>query len=116
MDQPSAGSVRRGEVLALEQLSLRRREYRLRGAGPDLGRLRFAPGRRSVAQAVTEGTGPLGLAAGPGRVEVRRDGAVVAPAALLLSVVGGFLALREVQAGTDAAAAVGGSVAATGAG
>jgi len=182
VDEPTDSVVRRGEVLTLEQSSLRRRDYRLRGGGRDLGRLRFAPGRRSVAQAVTGQTGALVLTAGPGGVEVRRrdDGATVAtvqrarrgvaliriaqgpplgwrrsgrwhrwaigdggadllhvgaaqgllrswvritvqrdqpaPEAVLLGVIGGFLALRELQAETDAAAAVGGIVAATGAG
>jgi hypothetical protein len=146
----------------------------------DLGRLRFAPGRRSVAQAETDQTGALVLTAGRGGVEVRnRDGgAAVAiveggrretmairtaqgpaygwrrsgrwqrrwtigvgeadllrvtaaqgflkslvqitiqadlpeQAAVLLSVIGGFLALRELQAEVDGSTAVGGIVAAS---
>jgi len=182
VDEPMDGTVRRGEVLTLVQRSLRRRDYRLLLGDRELGRLRFAPGRRSVAQAVTDQTGPLVLTAGPGGVEVRRrhDGATVAtversrrgvavvrtsqgltggwrrsgrwhrwavtageadllhvtaaqgflrsearitvrsdlpgPAAVLLAVIGGFLALRELQAEVDAGAAVGGWVAATGSG
>ena len=52
MDEPMEGAVRRGEE--------------------DLGRLRFAPGRRSVAQAETGQTEALVLTAGLGGVEVRR--------------------------------------------
>jgi hypothetical protein len=182
VDEPREGTVRRGEVLTLVQRSLRRRDYQLLRADQDLGRLRFAPGRRSVAQATTGQTGPLVLTAGPGGVEVRRrdDGATVATverarrgaavirttqgppgswrrsgrwhrwtvatgeadllqvsaaqgllrswarvsvqqdlperAAVLLAVLGGFLALRELQAEVDAGAAAGGWGAATGAG
>ena len=180
VDELGDGAVRRGEVLVLEQRSLRRRDYRLAAADRELGRLRFAPGRRSVAQATTDQTGSLVLTAGPGGVEVRRrDGATVAtverarwgaavirtpqgpvswrrsgrrhrwtiaageadllhvtaaqgfvrswvrvtvqqdlpgPAAVLLGVIGGFLALRELQAEVDAGAAAGGYVAATGSG
>jgi hypothetical protein len=179
MDEPMDGAVRRGEVLTLQQRSVRRRDYRLRRGDRDLGRLRFAPGRRSAAQAETVQTGALVLTAGRGRVEVRRRdsgttvatvegggrrGAMVirtaqglaygwrrsgrwqrwtigagqadllrvtaaqgflkswvqitiqqdlpAQAAVLLGVVGGFLALRELQAEVDASAAVGGIVAA----
>ena len=181
VDEPREGTVRRGEVLTLVQRSLRRRDYQLLRADQDLGGLRFAPGRRSVAQATTGQTGPLVLTAGPGGVEVRRhDGATVATverarrgaaviraaqgppsswrrsgrwhrwtiatgeadllhvtaaqgfvrswaritaqrdlpeqAAVLLGVIGGFLALRELQAEVDASPAVGGFVAATGSG
>jgi hypothetical protein len=178
MDEPMDGAVRRGEVLTLVQRSVRRREYRLRRGDRDLGRLRFAPGRRSLAEAETVHTGALVLTPGRGGLEVRRrdGGATVAtveggrrgvmvirtaqeppygwrrsgrwhrwtigvgeadllrftaaqgflrsgvqitvqqdlpePAALLLSVLGGFLALRELQAEVDAGAAVGGIVAA----
>jgi hypothetical protein len=176
VDEPRDGTVRRGEVLTLVQRSLRRRDYQLLRGDQDLGRLRFAPGRRSVAQAATGQTGPLVLTAGPGGVEVRRhDGATVErarrdaavirttqwplsgwrrsgrghrwtiatgeadllhvtaargivrsraritaqrdlpeQAAVLLGVIGGFLALRELQAEVDASAAVGGFTAATG--
>ena len=178
MDEPREGTVRQGEVLTLAQRSARRRDYELRRGDQDLGRLRFAPGRRSVAQAETGQTGPLVLAAGMGGVEVRRrdGGAPVATvergrrgtmvirtaqgtplgwrrsgrrhrwtigageadllrftaaqgllrssvritaqedlpdrAAVLLCVIGGFLALRELQAEVDASAAIGGIVAA----
>lgn len=178
MDEPMEGTVRRGEVLTLVQRSARRRHYGLRRGDQDLGRLQFAPGRRSVAQAETDQTGALVLTAGLGRVEVRHraGGAMVATvegssrgtmvirtaqgpaygwrrsgrghrwtigvgqadllrltaaqgflkswvqisvqqdlpgeAAVLLSVIGGFLALRELQAEVDASAAVGGIVAA----
>jgi hypothetical protein len=179
VDQPIHGAVRRGEVLTLEQRSGRRRDYRLGRGDRDLGRLRFAPGRRSLAQAETDQTGALVLTAGRGGIEVRRrdGGAPVAtveggrrrgmmictaqgpvygwrrsgrwqrwtigvgqvdllgvtaaqgllrswvqitvqqdlpePVAVLLSLVGGFLALRELQAEVDASAAVGGIVAAS---
>ncbi len=178
MDEPREGTVRQGEVLTLAQRSARRRDYELRRGDQDLGRLRFAPGRRSVAQAETGQTGPLVLAAGRGGVEVRRrdGGATVATvergrrgtmvirtaqgtplgwrrsgrwhrwtigageadllrftaaqgllrssvritaqedlpdrAAVLLCVIGGFLALRELQAEVDASAAISGIVAA----
>jgi hypothetical protein len=178
MDEPMEGAVRRGEVLTLVHRSVRRRGYGLRWGDRDLGRLRFAPGRRSMAQAETDQTGALVLTAGRGGVEVRRrdGGALVAtveggrrgamviriaqeppygwrrsgrwhrwtigvgqadllgvtaaqgflrswvqitvqqdlpePTAVLLSVIGGFLALRELQAEIDASAAVGGIVAA----
>jgi hypothetical protein len=178
VDEPMDGAVRRGEVLTLVQRSLRRRDYQLLRTDRDLGRLRFAPGRRSVAQAMTDQTGPLVLTAAPGGVEVRRrhDGATLAtvertrrgaavirttqgpptswrrsgrwhrwtigtgeadllhvtaaqgflrswvritvrqdlpaPGAVLLCLIGGFLALRELQAEVDAGAAVGGIVAA----
>ena len=180
MDEPTQGAVRRGEVLTLVQRSLRRRDYGLRRGEEDLGRLRFAPGRRSVAQAETGQTGALVLTAGLAVVEVRRrdGGATVAtvergrrgtmvirtaqgppsgwrrsgrwhrwtigvgevdllrltaaqgllkswvqitvqqdlpePAAVLLGVISGFLALRELQAEVDGSAAVGGTVAAAG--
>jgi hypothetical protein len=179
VDQPIHGAVRRGEVLTLEQRSLRRRDYRLRRGDRDLGRLGFAPGRRSLAQAETDQTGALVLTAGRGRVEVRRrdGGAPVAtveggrrpgmmirtaqgpvygwrrsgrwhrwtigdgqadllgvtaaqgllrswvqitvqhdlpePVAVLLSLIGGFLALGELQAEVDTSAAIGGIVAAS---
>ena len=179
MDEPMQSAVRRGEVLTLVQRSVRRREYGLRRGDQELGRLRFAPGRRSLAQAETDQTGALVLTAARGRVEVRhRDGGTTVatveggrrgtmairipqgPAygwrrsgrwqrrwtigvgqadllgvtaahgflkswvqitvqqdlpeqtAVLLSVIGGFLALRELQAEIDASAAVGGIVAA----
>jgi hypothetical protein len=178
VDQPMQGAVRRGEVLTLVQRSVRRRDYVLRRGDRGLGRLRFAPGRRAVAQAETDQTGTLVLTAARGGIAVRhRDGgATVAtvlpgpgrtmvirtpqgpahswrrsgrwhrwtigvgeadllrftaaqgllkswvqitaqqdlpePAAVLLSLIGGFLALRELQAETDASAAVGGIVAA----
>ena len=179
MDEPGAGTVRQGEVLTLVQRSVRRRDYELRRGDRELGRLRFAPGRRSLAQAETGQTGPLVLTAGMGHVEVRRGdgGAPVATvergrrgtmvvrtaqgpplgwrrsgrwhrwtigageadllrfsatqgflrssvritaqrdlpdqAAVLLCVIGGFLALRELQAEVDASATVGAIVAAT---
>jgi hypothetical protein len=64
VDEPREGTVRRGEVLTLVQRSLRRRDYQLLRADQDLGGLRFAPGRRSVARATTGQTGPLVLTAG----------------------------------------------------
>jgi len=177
VDEPMEGAVRRGEVLTLVQRSVRRRHYGLQRGDQALGRLQFAPGRRSVAEAETDQTGALVLTAGLGGVEVRRaGGAMVATvegshrgmmvirtaqgpaygwrrsgswhrwtigvgqadllrfpaaqgflkswvqisvqqdlpgqAAVLLSVIGGFLALRELQAEIDASAAVGGIVAA----
>ena len=72
MDEPMQGAVQRGEVLTLQQRSVRRRDYGLRWGDQDLGRLRFAPGRRSLAQAETDQTGALVLTAARDRVEVRR--------------------------------------------
>jgi hypothetical protein len=178
MEELREGTVRQGEVLTLVQRSVRRRDYGLWRGDRDLGRLRFAPGRRSLAQAKTDQTGALVLTAGQGGVEIRRrdGGATVATveggrrrvmviripqgpaygwrrsgrwhrwmigvgqadllgvtaaqgvlkswvqitvqqdlpeqAAVLLSVIGGFLALRELQVQVDASAAVGGIVAA----
>jgi hypothetical protein len=48
------------------------------------------------------------------RITAQRD--LPEQAAVLLGVIGGFLALRELQAEVDASAAVGGFVAATGSG
>jgi hypothetical protein len=178
MDESVQGTVRRREVLTLQPRSMRRRDYGLRRGDQDLGRLQFASGRRSLAQAETDQTGALVLTAGRGGVEIRRrdGGATVATvesgrrramvirtaqgpplawrrsgrwhrwmigvgqadllgvtaaqgflkswvqitvqqdlpeqAAVLLSVIGGFLALRELQVEVDASAAVGGIVAA----
>jgi hypothetical protein len=80
VDQSMQGAVRRGDVLSLVQRSVRRRDYGLRWGDQDLGRLRFAPGRRALAQAETDQTGSLVLTAVRGGVEVRhRDsGATVA--------------------------------------
>jgi hypothetical protein len=181
-DQGSEGVTGRGEVLTLIQRSARRREYELRRDGARIGWLRFAPGRRSVAEASGGAVGSVALTAGSGRVEVRgsADGGVIvatvergrrgaavvrvvgAPvlgwrrsgpghgwtvdvdggtllrvaatqgllrasvritvqqamperSVELLCLLGGFLALRELQAEVDASAAVGGIVA-TGAG
>jgi hypothetical protein len=80
MDKPMDGAVRRGEVLTLVQRSVRHRDYGLRRGDQDLGRLRFTPGRRSVAQADTDQTGALVLTAGRDGVEVRRlDGGPGSP-------------------------------------
>jgi hypothetical protein len=182
MDEPMEGTVRPGELLTLVQRSVRRRDYELRRGDQDLGRLRFAPGRRAVARAETDQTGALVLTAVRGRVEVRRrdGGATVATveggrrgtmvirtpegaalgwrrsgrwhrwtigageadllrftaaqgflrswvriavqqdlpeqAAVLLSVIGGFLALRQLQAEVDGSAAAVAGIVAAGAG
>jgi hypothetical protein len=178
---PREGAVRRGEVLALVQRSVRRRDYALRRGDRDVGGLWFPLGRRAAAQAEVEGTGSLALTASRGGVEVRGGaggGGVVAsveragrgarlirtggsttsawhrtgwhrwairsgdgdllgftavqgllrssvritahqdlpePDGTLLCLIGGFLALRELQAEVDGSASVGGIVA-TGAG
>src|SRR4029450_3252837 len=78
VDEPRDGTVRRGEVLTLVQRALGGRGYQLRRGDQDLGRLRFAPGRRSVAQAATGQTGPLVLTPGPGGGEGRRHGGATA--------------------------------------
>ena len=178
---PMEGAVRGGEVLALVQRSVRRRDYELRRGDRDVGWLRFPPGRRSTAQAEGSQTGSLLLTASRGGVEVRSGeggGTTVAtveragrgawvirtthgsatswrrtgrhrwvigsgetsllsltavqgllkssvritaqqdipePAGMLLCLIGGFLALRELQAEIEGSASVGGVVA-TGAG
>jgi hypothetical protein len=173
-----ARAVGHGEVLVLTQRSVRRRDYELRRGDEVIGWLRFAPGRRSVAAAWAEATGPLALTAGRDGVEVRggpggtvmlatvergtrranvirlargtglgwrRTGRwhrwmiddhgaallgvtaahrllkasvlitaqrpVPEPAAVLLSLLGGFLALRSLQEEVDASGAIGGIVA-----
>lgn len=178
---PMEGAVRGGEVLALVQRSVRRRDYELRRGDREFGWLRFPPGRRSTAQAYGDQTGFLALTASRGGVEVRSQeggGTTVAtveragrgarlirtthgsaagwrrtgrhqwvigsgetnllsltavqglmkssvritaqqdipePAGMLLCLIGGFLALQELQAEIDGSASVGGVVA-TGAG
>lgn len=134
VDEPRDGTVRRGEVLTLVQRSLRRRDYQLLRGDQDLGRLRFAPGPRSVAQppparparsgrwqrwTIATGEADLlhvtaaqGFVRSWARITAQRD--LPEQAAVLLGVIGGFLALRELQAEVDASAAVGGFVAATG--
>jgi hypothetical protein len=139
-DQGREGGIGRGEVLTLLQRSARRREYELRRDGALLGWLRFPPGRRSAAEAWAGAVGSLALTAGSGRVVVRGSGdgdtllrftatqgllrasvRITAQRAMpersveLLCLLGGFLALGELQAEVDASAAVGGIVA-TGAG
>ena len=60
MDEPREGTVRRGELLTLVQRSLRRRDYQLLRADQDLGRLRFAPGRRGELQAEVDASAAAG--------------------------------------------------------
>ena len=149
MDEPMDGTVRRGELLTLQQRSVRRRDYQLRRGDRDLGRLRFAPGRRSLAQAETDQTGALvlteagrrgtmvirtlprpygwrrsgrwnGWTIGAGEADLLRFTAAQGfrswvqitvqqdlpeGAAVLLSIIGGFLALRRLQAEVDGTAA-----------
>jgi hypothetical protein len=133
------GEHGRGEVLTQIQRSARRREFELRRNGALIGWLRFPPGRGPAVVRVA-GAPALGWRrAGPGhrwvvdgdggdllrvaatqgllrasvRITVQR--AMPGRSAELLCLLGGFLALRELQAGFDASAAVGGIVA-TGAG
>jgi hypothetical protein len=178
---PMEGAVRGGEVLALVQRSVRRRDYELRRGHRDVGWLRFPAGRRSTAQANGDQTGFLALTASQGGVQVRSreaGGTTIAtveptgrgarlirtthgsatswrrtgrhrwviesretillsltavqgllkssvritvqqdipePAVMLLCLIGGFLALRELQAEIDGSASAGGVIA-TGAG
>jgi hypothetical protein len=70
-EEMEARAVGRGQVLMLVQRSLRRREFELRHPDEVLGWLRFPAGRRSVAAAWAEATGPLALAADRGGAEVR---------------------------------------------
>jgi hypothetical protein len=168
-----------GEQLTLTQRSARRRSYSLGRGDQVVGRLRFRPGRRSVALAEAGGSGSLALVAASGRVVVTDEGDATAtiatvdrdrggtavirtaqgpplrwhrtgrwhrwaveggdgvlldltahqglirssvritarqelpePAGLLLCLIGGFLALRNLQAEADGSAAAGGIVAA----
>jgi hypothetical protein len=178
VNEPVEGSVRRGAVLMLGQGSMRRRDYELRRDDRVVGRLRFPPGRRPVAQAEGTKVGLLVLTASSAGIEVRSGdgGAMVAtverarrgsavirvaqgpplrwhrtgrwhrwaigsgeadllgftaaqgflrssvritaqqhlpePAVVLLCLIGGFLALWELQAEIDGSAAIGGIVAA----
>lgn len=68
---PMEGAVRGGEVLALVQRSVRRRDYELRRGDREVGWLRFPSGRRSTEQADGDQTGLLALTASRGDVEVR---------------------------------------------
>jgi hypothetical protein len=79
-EEMEARALGRGDLLLLAQRSVRRREYELRHADEVLGWLRLPAGRRSVAAAWAEATGPLTLAAGRRGVEVRGgpDAALVA--------------------------------------
>jgi hypothetical protein len=63
-------AVLQGEVLALTQRSVRRREYELRRGDQVIGWLRFPPGRRSTALADGIETGSITLTARSGRVVV----------------------------------------------
>ena len=178
MNEPVESSVRRGAVLTLVQGSMRRRDYELRGGDRALGRLRFPPGRRSMAEAEGNEVGHLVLTSSPEGIQVRsgegdatvatvkrdrRGTAVIRltqgspmrwhragrwhrwaigsgeadllrftatqgllrssvritsqqeipePAVVLLCLIGGFLALGELQAEIDGSAAIGGIVAA----
>jgi hypothetical protein len=78
-EQMDEGAIGRDAVLALEQPSVRRRDYELRRGDEVLGWLRFPAFGRSAA-AWAGATGPLALTAGRGRVEVRGgpDAATVA--------------------------------------
>lgn len=125
----------------LRQPSPRRRAYRLQRGDQTIGWLKFPPGRRSLALAEDEGTGSLVLTASAGRVEVRGGpdaaatiatvehalagvavirtvqgpmlrGVGSADGAVLLCLIGGFLALRALQTEIDGGTAVGGIVAA----
>ena len=68
---PVEGAVRGGEVLALVQRSVRRRDHELRRGDREVGWLRFPTGRRSMAQADGDQTGLLALTPSRGGAEVR---------------------------------------------
>jgi hypothetical protein len=76
---PMEGAVRGGEVLALLQRSVRRRDYDLRRGDRHVGWLRFPRGQRSTAQADSDQTGSLALTASRGGVEVRSREPVAPP-------------------------------------
>lgn len=67
---PMEGAVRGGEVLALLQRSVRRRDYELRRGDRHVGWLRFPPDQRATAQAYSDQTGFLALTPSRGGVEV----------------------------------------------
>ena len=120
VDEPRDGTVRRGEVLTLVQRSLRRRgaavirttqwplsSWRRSGRWH---RWTIATGEADLLHV----TAAQGFVRSWARITAQRD--LPEQAAVLLDVIGGFLALRELQAEVDASAAVGGFVAATGSG
>lgn len=111
------GAVRRGEVLALLQRSVRRRDYELRRGDRDVGWLRFPPGRRSTAQADGDLIGFLALTAGPEGVEVRsREAGGATVATVGRAGRGGRLICTTHGSGTSWRSAGVGGVVATGAG
>jgi hypothetical protein len=71
VNEPVEGNVRRGGVLTLVQRSMRRRDYELRRGDRVVGRLRFPPGRRSMAQAEGSKLGLLVLTSSSGGIQVR---------------------------------------------
>jgi hypothetical protein len=118
VDEPRDGTVRRGEVLTLVQRSLRRRgaavirttqwplsSWRRSGRWH---RWTIATGEADLLHV----TAAQGFVRSWARITAQRD--LPEQAAVLLGVIGGFLALPELQAEVDASAAVGGFVAATG--
>jgi hypothetical protein len=120
VDEPRDGTVRRGEVLTLVQRSLRRpgaavirttqwplSSWRRSGRWH---RWTIATGEADLLHV----TAAQGFLRSWARITVQRD--LPEQAAVLLGVISGFLALRELQAEVDASAAVGGFVAATGSG
>jgi hypothetical protein len=118
VDEPRDCTVRRGEVLTLVQRSLRRRgaavirttqwplsSWRRSGRWH---RWTIATGEADLLHV----TAAQGFVRSWARITAQRD--LPEQAAVLLDVIGGFLALRELQAEVDASAAGGGFVAATG--
>jgi hypothetical protein len=98
VDEPREGTVRQGEVLTLVQRSARRRDHELRRGDQARGQLRFTAAQGFLRSSV--------------RITAQED--LPGQAAVLLCLIGGFLALRELQAEVDASAAVGGIVAGAG--
>jgi hypothetical protein len=91
-----ADTIGRGEVLALTQRSVRRRDYELRRGDQVLGWLRFPSGGRSTASAWGDRAGPLVLIASSGRVDVR-GGPGAATIATVERERGGLAAIRPLQ-------------------
>jgi hypothetical protein len=96
-EQPDDSTVRRGAVLTLTQQSARRRAYELRRGDQVVGWLQFPPGRRSVALAEGDGTGPVTLTASSRRVEVRGGPDAAATIATVERAPMGAAVIRTVQ-------------------
>jgi hypothetical protein len=107
--QPDDRPIGNGEELTLTQRSARRRSYALARGDQVVGRWhRWAiEGGDGV---LLDFTAHQGLIRSSVRITARQE--LPEPDGLLLCVIGGFLALRNLQAEADGSAAAGGIVAA----